>query len=91
MQIVIAHGADVNNASKDTCPVFLAACEIASQAESSCLSLLGKGADPNSKNEVCHACMHAHARACTHTHTHTHVVFGFCKFAVNLSNAMKLQ
>jgi len=52
MQIVIEHGADVNNTSNDTCPVFLAACEIASQAESSCLKLLEKGADPNSKTEV---------------------------------------
>ena len=52
MQIVVAHGADVNNTGKDTCPVFLAACEIASQAEEACLSLLEKGADPNGKNEV---------------------------------------
>ena len=52
LEIALAHGADVNDISKEGIPVFLHACETAIQNEDMCLQMLQYGADPNSKNEV---------------------------------------
>ena len=52
LEISLTYGADVNNKSKDGTPVFLKACDSASENEDMCLALLKKGADPNSKHEV---------------------------------------
>ncbi len=52
MDIALAYGADVNNKSKDGIQVFLKACETALENEDTCLQMLKKGADPNSKHEV---------------------------------------
>ena len=52
MDIALAFGSDVNCQTSDGIPVFLKACETSSENEEMCLSLLKKGADPNSKQEV---------------------------------------
>ena len=53
LEIVLQKGANVNSKSNDGKPVFLFACETANENEDMCLMLLAKGADPNSKNDVC--------------------------------------
>ncbi|XP_072907399.1 ankyrin repeat and EF-hand domain containing 1a isoform X1 [Hemitrygon akajei] len=52
LEIALAHGADVNNCSKDGKPVFLLACEQAAACSEMCLQILERGADPNSKYEA---------------------------------------
>ncbi|KAL8611118.1 hypothetical protein ACOMHN_064408 [Nucella lapillus] len=49
--LALKHGADVNNRAKIGTPIFLQACETAAQNEFLCLTLLHRGADPNSKME----------------------------------------
>ncbi|XP_076442386.1 ankyrin repeat and EF-hand domain-containing protein 1-like isoform X2 [Babylonia areolata] len=51
LELALQHGAMVNNTAKDGTPVFLLACETALENEEMCLTLLEKGADPNSKIE----------------------------------------
>lgn len=52
LELALAQGANVNNIAKDGTPVFLLACETAVENELMCLTLLEKGANPNSKIEV---------------------------------------
>lgn len=52
LEIALAHGADVNNCSKEGKPVFLLACEQADACSEMCLQILERGADPNSKYEA---------------------------------------
>lgn len=43
----------MNNVSREGIPVFMEACETAVDNEDTCIMLLEKGADPNSKQQVC--------------------------------------
>ncbi|XP_053469679.1 ankyrin repeat and EF-hand domain-containing protein 1a isoform X2 [Ictalurus furcatus] len=52
LQVALNNMADVNNVSHAGIPLFLQACENARECEDMCLSLLEKGADPNSVNQV---------------------------------------
>ncbi|XP_060721049.1 ankyrin repeat and EF-hand domain-containing protein 1a [Tachysurus vachellii] len=52
LQVALNNMADVNNVSHAGMPLFLQACENARECEGMCLSLLEKGADPNSVNQV---------------------------------------
>ncbi|KAB5539661.1 hypothetical protein PHYPO_G00091570 [Pangasianodon hypophthalmus] len=52
LQVALSNAADVNNVSHAGMPLFLQACENARECEGMCISLLEKGADPNSVNQV---------------------------------------
>ncbi|KAK3542632.1 hypothetical protein QTP86_031326 [Hemibagrus guttatus] len=52
LQVALNNTADVNNVSHAGTPIFLQACENARECEGMCLSLLEKGAEPNSVNQV---------------------------------------
>ena len=55
LDVVLAHGASVDNVNNEGMPVFLHACETAADNEQMCALLLERGADPNCRNEVRHA------------------------------------
>ena len=52
LELILEHGADVNNVNKEGTPVFTVACELAAEYQKLCLELLKKGADPNCADEV---------------------------------------
>lgn len=52
LDIVLAHGANVNNTTDGGTPVLVMACEMAVENETMCLMLLEKGADPNARSSV---------------------------------------
>lgn len=52
LDIVLSHGADVNNTAGTPNPVLVSACEEAGENEAMCLMLLEKGADANATNKI---------------------------------------
>ena len=52
LEMVLNHGANVNNVAADNTPVFVFACDTAADNEQMCITLLERGADPNLRIEV---------------------------------------
>ncbi|XP_053565306.1 ankyrin repeat and EF-hand domain-containing protein 1 [Bombina bombina] len=50
LDIVLEHGADVNNCTANGIPILLAACECAQECKEMCLKLLQRGANPSAMN-----------------------------------------